>query len=280
MTVFSHSEQLKCAPVNGGHFFEGAEKRLEIYFQSDTTRSLTAPDLRKILQSSWETALNIVKCKVISVISNSEIIAYLLSESSMFITRNSVLIKTCGSTILLHCLQTILQLAHDIGFGTIQHLYYSHKNMLAPDSQLAPHKSFEKECEYLNQHLKQIGVAKSFGSGISIKQRPFSADRFYLYLLNNSTQNLSNIENGHLKFEIIMEKLDATVMDHFIFKNKPTVTSAEVTINSGIFDLIDGMQIDDFNFNDCGYSMNGLQGVSSNLPGTGHGHALLICACS
>ncbi|KAH9388526.1 AMP deaminase, partial [Tyrophagus putrescentiae] len=59
-----------------------------------------------------------------------------------------------------------------------------------------------------------------------------------------------------------MENLNESVMEQFIFTGKPHVTAKEVTINSGISRLIPEMQIDDYIFDGCGYSMNGLSGTN------------------
>lgn len=66
-----------------------------------------------------------------------------------------------------------------------------------------------------------------------------------------------------------MEELDDNVMDLFVrpvhggIVNE-SLTGAEITRKSGIDKLIPGMIIDDFLFTPCGYSMNGLLGVSCN----------------
>ncbi len=67
---------------------------------------------------------------------------------------------------------------------------------------------------------------------------------------------------------MIMEELDEKVMDLFVRPSHNGVineklTGAEITRKAGIDKLIPGMLIDDFLFTPCGYSMNGLMGVSS-----------------
>lgn len=66
--------------------FEGAEKLLEIWFApSPTDVERAAPltgdgkyGLRRVGRAIWEDMLEIVKCKVLSVVEGSEIDAYLL----------------------------------------------------------------------------------------------------------------------------------------------------------------------------------------------------------
>lgn len=66
--------------------FEGAEKLLEIWFApspADAERAAPPTEdgkcgLRKVDRAVWEDMLEIVKCKVLSVIEGSEMDAYLL----------------------------------------------------------------------------------------------------------------------------------------------------------------------------------------------------------
>lgn len=242
-------------PENG-HFFEGAEKRLVIYFATKKTASSTvspAADLRTISQSEWEEVLEMVKCKILHSISNSQMIAYLLSESSMFISRNRLLIKTCGQTTLLLSLPKLLQIASKLGLQVVD-VHYSHKNLLIPEAQSVPHVNFEQECDFLDCQLPSAGLKNTFTAG------NLSFDSFFLYSYSSSHFDLENSKNEHLKFEIIMENLNEAIMRQFIFTDKPGITAKEVTAKSGISNLIPGMQIDDYIFHRCGYSMNGLCG--------------------
>lgn len=70
--------------------------------------------------AEWEAILDIVNCRILSVISNDYYDAYLLSESSLFVTRNGFLLKTCGSTTLLNCLELLLKTIVKYGFDAIQ----------------------------------------------------------------------------------------------------------------------------------------------------------------
>ena len=66
--------------------FEGPEKLLEIWFApspADVERATPPADdgkygLRKVGRAVWEEMLEIVKCKVLSVVEGSEMDAYLL----------------------------------------------------------------------------------------------------------------------------------------------------------------------------------------------------------
>ena len=59
--------------------FEGPEKLLEAWFaSSDDAANVKGNGLRKIPRSVWEDMLDLVRCKVLSVIQGEEVDAYLL----------------------------------------------------------------------------------------------------------------------------------------------------------------------------------------------------------
>lgn len=38
----------------------------------------------------------------------------------MFVSKNRIIVKTCGSTTLLHCLEQILEIVKKAGFETVE----------------------------------------------------------------------------------------------------------------------------------------------------------------
>ncbi|CBQ70403.1 related to S-adenosylmethionine decarboxylase (spe-2) [Sporisorium reilianum SRZ2] len=102
--------------------FEGPEKLLELWFAEEpadvSACRWSDPDarpghfgLRSVPKPVWETMLDIVKCKVLSVIHGPNVDAYLLSESSMFVFPHKLILKTCGTTTLLLGLERLLTIA-------------------------------------------------------------------------------------------------------------------------------------------------------------------------
>ncbi|KAJ7733104.1 S-adenosylmethionine decarboxylase [Mycena olivaceomarginata] len=101
--------------MTSGSPFEGPEKLLEIWFAPsvadlDDSESPRC-GLRKVDASVWEDMLDIVQCKVLSVVHGDEIDAYLLSESSFFVSPHRLILKTCGTTLNLLGLPRILEIA-------------------------------------------------------------------------------------------------------------------------------------------------------------------------
>ena len=137
--------------------------------------------------------LDIVNCKVLSVVESENVDAYLLSESSMFVFPHKLILKTCGTTTLLSGLPKILEIAaleagfpHTVandlaGTGTAAQPYrvfYSRKNFLFPDRQRGPHRSFRDEVKSLDR-LFLGGSAYMIGK--------MNGEHWYLYLTEPNT---------------------------------------------------------------------------------------------
>lgn len=137
--------------------------------------------------------LDLVNCKVLSIVESGHVDAYLLSESSMFVFPHKLILKTCGTTTLLSGLPRILEIAalvagfphvvanHRIGTGTAAkpyRVFYSRKNFLFPDRQRGPHRSWRDEVKSLDR-LFLGGSAYMIGK--------MNGEHWYLYLTEPNT---------------------------------------------------------------------------------------------
>ena len=137
--------------------------------------------------------LELVNCKILSVVESEHVDAYLLSESSMFIFPHKLILKTCGTTTLLSGLPRILEIAalnakfpHRIAnqrLGTATaaipyRVFYSRKNFLFPDRQRGPHRSWRDEVRSLDR-LFLGGSAYMIGK--------MNGEHWYLYLTEPNT---------------------------------------------------------------------------------------------
>ncbi|XP_032999497.1 S-adenosylmethionine decarboxylase proenzyme isoform X1 [Lacerta agilis] len=238
---------------NGAHFFEGTEKLLEVWFAwqqpspQEPHQSKGSGDLRTIPRFEWDKLLENVHCLIISVTKTDKQEAYVLSESSMFVSKRRFILKTCGTTLLLQALVPLLELAREYcGFDSIQSFFYSRKNFMKPSHQEYPHRNFQEEVEFLNE---------IFPNGAAYCMGRMNSDCWYLYTLDFPESRVINQPDQTL--EILMSELDPVVMDQFYMKDG--VTANDVTRVSGIRDLITGSVIDATMFNPCGYSMNGMK---------------------
>uniref|UniRef100_A0A1B6HA52 S-adenosylmethionine decarboxylase proenzyme n=1 Tax=Homalodisca liturata TaxID=320908 RepID=A0A1B6HA52_9HEMI len=226
-------------------YFEGVEKLLEIWF-TKTDGNDKHCDLRKIPRQQLESLLKIVRCEVISFSSNDHVDAYVLSESSLFVARRRFILKTCGTTTPLQCLAPLMLLVENYaGFDQVEDVFYSRKNFKRPDLQKNPHRSFEKEVALLDSFFANGGTAYCLGSP--------ARDCWYLYTLNPPNPHPPQPDQT---LEVLMTDLDPQVMK--IFTQEGSSSAADATQKSGIDLIIPQMAIDDYLFEPCGYSMNGI----------------------
>lgn len=225
------------------HFFEGAEKLLEVWFASNDG---TDRDLRTIDRSEWVKLLRVVRCEIISVTSNKDMDAYVLSESSMFVTKDRFILKTCGTTTLLSAVDYLLDLVKKkVGFDKVVDIFFSRKNFSRPELQHCVHQNFENEVQQLD---------KIFPNGSAYTLGRINGDCWYLYTLEDE-----GVTHPDQTFELLMWDMCPDKMR--IFTQEECKSGEEASQKSGIADIIPGIKIDDFLFDPCGYSMNGL------LPG-------------
>lgn len=248
--------------------FEGAEKKLHMVFTpaGNTVSEVSPPTLRMLSRHQVNEITDAAKCIILSVISNEAIDAYLLSESSLFISSHEVVLKTCGTTTLLHAVPTIIGLAASLGLAPSQ-LTFTRVAYLFPDEQPYPHNSFENEAGFLDEILHCHGHATRHITSVSSEWYAYTADF-------NNPSSFENDQSAVVPYpapfqskktlEICMFDLDPAVMSRFTFHKDPTAIGADkiiggTTDKAGITQLLVGSDaVDAFNFDPCGYSMNAI----------------------
>lgn len=223
--------------------FEGPEKRLEIDFKMNTKRPLGLRELSSDDNKLWQDLLDYAKCTIIGTTKNEHFDAYVLSESSLFVYPFKLMIKTCGTTTLLRIIPKLLQYASQLDLS-IEFVMFSRKNFVFPTQQIFPHRTWEEEICYLNQFFD--GQDYVFG--------PVHGDHWYLYLADYSEKS-PRITSSEKTIEIMMHKLDPVSTARFHKKEG----TGEKDKFPGVAELIPDSITDEFNFNPCGYSMNGLK---------------------
>jgi S-adenosylmethionine decarboxylase len=156
------------ADLDSAGAFEGPEKLLEVWFAPSASALPVGAQpngLKAVKAETWVGMLDMVNCKILSVLESDVVDAYLLSESSMFVFPHKLILKTCGTTTLLLGLKRMLHIAAaDAGFpfhnaqavtevraaATPYRVFYSRKNFLFPDKQQGPHRSWKQEVKYLD----------------------------------------------------------------------------------------------------------------------------------
>ncbi|KIV93034.1 S-adenosylmethionine decarboxylase proenzyme [Exophiala mesophila] len=182
--------------LDSSNAFEGPEKLLEVWFSpsaNDLGKCSQPLGLKAVPAEIWKGMLDLVNCKVLSIVESEDVDAYLLSESSMFVFRHKLILKTCGTTTLLCGLPRILEIATVFGGferstappsrGIVvaappYRVFYSRKNFLFPDRQHGPHRSWRDEVHTLD---------KLFVGGSAYMIGKMNGEHWYLYLTEPHT---------------------------------------------------------------------------------------------
>ncbi|XP_011402818.1 PREDICTED: S-adenosylmethionine decarboxylase proenzyme-like [Amphimedon queenslandica] len=225
-------------------FFEGTEKLLEVWFDIPSPES-ESRGLRDIPMSFWQVLLDLAKCHVLSKCNNEKLDAYVLSESSMFISRNRFILKTCGTTSLLSTVKPLLKTVKKFyPRSEVKDFFYSHSPFMKPDLQLHPHHSFNDESTYLDT---------IFPDGAAYVLGRINGKCWYLYLVESIENPLQDPDQT---LEILMTEFDSELIGRF---SKLSYESAEdLNKSTGLNDLIPGATIDSYIFEPCGFSLNAI----------------------
>ena len=87
---------------------------LEIDF---VLREGDARGLRALTRATIDELCTAAKCTVIATLSNDYFDSYVLSESSLFVYPAKIILKTCGTTTLLVCLEPLLAAVAGLGMS-------------------------------------------------------------------------------------------------------------------------------------------------------------------
>jgi S-adenosylmethionine decarboxylase len=169
----------------------GPEKLLEVWFGASPCNLLGSTEpkgLKAVSSEIWKEMLDLINCRVLSIVESEEVDAYLLSESSMFVFPHKLILKTCGTTTLLRGLPRILEIAtvyggfrefpapSSKGIATAAapyRVFYSRKNFLFPERQHGPHRSWRDEV---------MALDKLFLGGSAYMIGKMNGEHWYLYL--------------------------------------------------------------------------------------------------
>ncbi|KAK4415137.1 S-adenosylmethionine decarboxylase proenzyme [Sesamum alatum] len=232
--------------------FEGFEKRLEITFSEPPVfLDPNGLGLRAMTRAKLDSILEPACCTIVSQLSNTEFDSYVLSESSLFVYPLKIILKTCGTTKLLLSIPQILKLADSLSLAP-RSVRYSRGTFIFQNSQPAPHRSFAEEVAFLNSFFKN-------GSAYLLGDPSFPNRNWHVYFAVIDPERGVDPTAGVLNLEMCMTGLDREKAA--VFFNNPDA-GRRMTKMSGIDEIIPTHQICDFEFEPCGYSMNGIEGAA------------------
>ena len=236
------SFQIESSPEEQG--FEGPEKNLQVIF--NTLYYNTGTTLLSINQERWQEMLDYAKCKILSTIENGKWKCYILSESSLFVYDDRIILKTCGTTPLLNALDDIILIGKELNLKPAA-VFYWRKNFSNPSLQAPIHQSFENEANFLDEHLGGDSRKAILG--------PLEKDHFYFYYSELLPKDKFNpVFNT---FEIKMHEIHPETAKTFCWETGARTVRPEVL--NDIYEKLPEYKIDEFFFEPCGYSMNGIK---------------------
>ncbi|XP_062078490.1 S-adenosylmethionine decarboxylase proenzyme-like [Humulus lupulus] len=242
--------------------FEGFEKRLEITFSEPPFfMDPQGLGLRILTRTQIDSILEPACCTIVAHLSNSELDSYVLSESSLFIYSYKIIIKTCGTTKLLSSIPPILRLSNELSLS-VSTVKYSRGTFIFPEAQPAPHRNFAEEVAALNTYFAELNPKAYVMGDAGCPNR-----NWHIYSAAKSPAPPQTVDNrDEINMEICMTGLSRDKAAVFFKKSgndvESFVSSKEMTKLSGINDIVPGHVICDFDFDPCGYSMNGIEGAA------------------
>jgi len=223
-------------------FYEGTEKRLVI-----STKGLNLFDFT---DSFWSDLVAHSGAEVLSSIANTKVKAYLLSESSLFVWQDKLILITCGNTQLV---KAALFVQQQFTKQHINTLLFQRHQALKPQLQRSNFQQdtllLEKQFKGQNMHWRDGYQGDLFVFGEVSANSIITQSIYMLHGLNSTFANT-------LQTKILVKKAVLTALKLNLLFDHPLAD-----------DLLDGSSrlsnliIDHYSFSPKGYSLNAICGA-------------------
>ncbi|GIL89373.1 hypothetical protein Vretimale_18707 [Volvox reticuliferus] len=233
--------------------FEGSEKRIEVDFRLGPNAPVNG--LRSIPRDVLDELMTLARCCIVSSRGNEQMDAYVLSESSLFVYPTKWILKTCGTTRLLNSVSRLLEVARALGMKP-RRCKYTRASFLFPENQPFPYTAFEHEVGFLNEHF---GAMCANGGTAFVLGEPYQGLQWHVYLADDMLPLEASFEPTY-NLEVCMTELGSKAAEQF-FRKEHFISAEQTTKDTGIAALKPRALIDDYVFEPCGYSMNGIDGM-------------------
>ncbi|MBI9084812.1 MAG: hypothetical protein JEZ11_14555 [Desulfobacterales bacterium] len=210
--------------------FEGPEKKLEVILRKPLE------GIRDHADGRWHRVVKACRAEIVSRIFTDQMDAYLLSESSLFVWTDRILMITCGRTMLTRAVPAILEI---VGRENVALVFYERKNFMYPSEQPA---DFEQDVE----DLASCFPGKSYRLG------PANHDHVHVFYASQAGLDAT----GDATLQVLMHDLDPSLVAIFGRQNGGDVPS--VRRRSGLMDVYPHMAVDGHLFSPYGFSINGI----------------------
>lgn len=234
-----------------GFSFEGPEKRLEVIAR--LLPESHKDGLHSLSDDVWTAVVGSLNAQIVSKEQNEYIKSYVLTESSLFVMKNRILLITCGTTTLLNSLPHILDAISAVR-AEPEWVSFMHKNYSFPWEQKGPHTSLSEEHATLKQYFP-TGTPYIFG--------PVDGDHYFLFCYDDIVRPCNSEDDTQLS--MTMYGLDKNRTKHwfhdeFVSTGPKTAEIRRLTGLDRVADQEEGWILHDLQFEPCGYSINALRG--------------------
>ena len=211
--------------------FEGPEKKLEIVLFEPL------PQIRSNQDGRWHRVIAPCQAAILSSLSCTQMDAYLLSESSLFVWSDRILIITCGQTTLLQAVPEILNF---VGPENIAFVFYERKSFMFPNEQPS---DFENDVAYMLRYFP----------GHSYRLGPANSDHVHVfYSACGKTRPAPDVT-----LQVLMHDIGPQAVHTCISAaDRP---QQDLGQKMGFDALFGAMETDSYTFSPYGYSFNGVR---------------------
>ncbi|QYJ80571.1 adenosylmethionine decarboxylase [Shewanella acanthi] len=210
-------------------FFEGAEKKLELQLKS------AAASLRQLPQPFWAEFVACANAEILSHIHNDFCDAYLLSESSLFVWDDRLLLLTCGKSTLVTAATWVIE---NLAVDDIASLRYQRKNEYQAQLQAS---TFADDISQLRHYLP----------GLAYRLGHLDLHHHYFFFAEHAKVSSDS------RFELLMYHIRGELADYL----NTAVQTEEGVLKRLQFDgLLNDFQFDSHCFSPFGFSLNGIRG--------------------
>lgn len=210
--------------------FEGPEKKLEVILSAPQT------GLRDNTDRRWDRVVRACGAEIIKRECAAKLDSYLLSESSLFVWNDRILLITCGKTTPTKALPIILKY---VAKPQIAYLFYERKNLNFPNEQPT---DVDDDLAYLRTHF----------AGNSIRLGPACGD--HLHVFYYAKPNGCPLPDTSV--QILMHDIDPAVATTFYYDSTDIDRQNEMLTR--LKTLYPAMKVENHFFYPQGYSLNGI----------------------